>query len=112
MMTLNSSIAKQRGQLFAAAVILSCVLFVFSGCKNRNELSPAVKSGAMLYVAQAQFVDKIGEDGKMHPVPGPARLGIWSKANNGWIEEVLEDPQSNVFHKAAWFAPVGGEPEY
>jgi hypothetical protein len=66
--------------------------------------------GATIYLSQAQFLQKRGKDGKMHPVPGPARLVILTKTKSGWKEEVVEDPDSNVFHKAAWFVPSSGEP--
>ncbi len=48
-----------------------------------------------LLLAQAQFV-KV--DGK--PKPGPALLTLWRKAPEGWTSTKLEDPESNVFHKA------------
>src|SRR5262245_5865475 len=53
-----------------------------------------------LFVAQAQFVDQVGADGKKTSVPGPAKLMIVRKADGGWTTTVLEDPDSNVFHKA------------
>lgn len=49
-----------------------------------------------LLVVQAQFVN--GPDGK--PKPGPALLTLWRKAPEGWQTVKLEDPDSNVFHKA------------
>jgi hypothetical protein len=48
-----------------------------------------------LLVSQAQFAE---QDGKT--VPGPAKLMIVRKAAGGWTASVLEDPDSNVFHKA------------
>jgi hypothetical protein len=48
-----------------------------------------------LLVTQAQFVEK---DGK--PVPGPAKLMIVRKTPDGWKTVIIEDPDSNVFHKA------------
>jgi hypothetical protein len=53
-----------------------------------------------LFVAQAQFVDKVGPDGKATSAPGPAKLLIVRKTDAGWTTSVLEDPDSNVFHKA------------
>lgn len=75
-----------------------------------NSKKIEAKPGATIYLAQAQFVQERGEDGKMHPVPGPARLVIITKTKLGWNEEIIEDPDSNVFHKAAWFVPSSGEP--
>jgi hypothetical protein len=53
-----------------------------------------------LFVAQAQFVDKVGADGKTLSLPGPAKLTIVRQTPGGWTATVLEDPESNVFHKA------------
>jgi hypothetical protein len=49
-----------------------------------------------LLLAQAQFVK--GADGKQKP--GPALLTIWRQTAQGWKATRLEDPESNVFHKA------------
>jgi hypothetical protein len=49
-----------------------------------------------LLLAQAQF--EKGPDGK--PKPGYALLTIWRKTEAGWTSSKLEDPASNVFHKA------------
>jgi hypothetical protein len=53
-----------------------------------------------LLVAQAQFVDGTGPDGKPTSVPGAAKLMIVRRTPSGWQPLVLEDPDSNVFHKA------------
>jgi len=53
-----------------------------------------------LLVAQAQFVDRPGPDGKPQSLPGAARLLIVRQTPAGWTTHVLEDPDSNVFHKA------------
>lgn len=50
-----------------------------------------------LLVAQAQFVP--GPNGK-DTVPGPAKLLIVRQTPQGWKTVVLEDPDSNVLHKA------------
>ena len=41
-------------------------------------------------------------DGK--PVPQPARLGILTAEEGGWTYRYVEDPDSNVFHKAMAYA--------
>jgi hypothetical protein len=53
-----------------------------------------------LFVAQAHFVTSTGADGKPQPMPGPARLLIVRDTGSGWKAVTLEDPDSNVFHKA------------
>ncbi|MBN2800799.1 MAG: VCBS repeat-containing protein [Deltaproteobacteria bacterium] len=55
--------------------------------------------GPALLMVQAQFV----KDAAGKTVPGPAKLVIWREGAEGWSQELLEDPESNVFHKAmAW----------
>ncbi|HZR80306.1 MAG TPA: VCBS repeat-containing protein [Candidatus Binatia bacterium] len=53
-----------------------------------------------LFVVQAQFTDKVMPDGKRQPVPGAAKLMILRFAPGGTETAILEDPGSNVFHKA------------
>ena len=59
-----------------------------------------------LLVSQAQFIEQKGPDGKTIPVPGPAKLTIVRETPDGWVVSVLEDGDSNVFHKAM---PYEGE---
>ncbi|MCK6528317.1 VCBS repeat-containing protein [Myxococcota bacterium] len=54
-----------------------------------------------LLVGQAWF----WKDGQGKSKPGPARLEIWRETGEGWKTTRLEDPDSNVFHKAI---PYGG----
>jgi hypothetical protein len=51
-----------------------------------------------------------GPDGKASKTPGPATLLILRREQGAWVHDVLEDPESNVFHKAQVFAPPGAEP--
>ena len=53
-----------------------------------------------LLVTQAQFVDRPNDKGGTDSVPGAARLMIVRQTESGWKTVVLEDPDSNVFHKA------------
>jgi hypothetical protein len=53
-----------------------------------------------LLVAQAHFVETTGPDGKAASMPGPARLLIVRDTGSGWQPVTLDDPDSNVFHKA------------
>jgi FG-GAP-like repeat len=53
-----------------------------------------------LLVTQAQFIDKEGPGGKKEPVPGPAKLQIVRDQGDRWVPVTIEDPDSNVFHKA------------
>ncbi len=42
-------------------------------------------------------------DDKGMPNPGPARLDVWRSGAEGWERTRLEDPDSNVFHKAVQY---------
>ncbi len=70
----------------------------------------APKPGATLFLTQAQFIYKPDDTTKSNPLPGPARLIIFRSENGKWKKEVLEDSDSNVFHKAAWYQPPEGKP--
>ena len=102
-----------------ATLLRACALAVGLGlvaCGGGDERATASRAGATpraprrdpltggpfpaLFVAQAQFVDQPGPDGKPTSVPGPAKLLIVRKGERGWTTLVLEDPDSNVFHNA------------
>ena len=52
----------------------------------------------------------LGENEDGSPMPLPARLGILTRQGNKWTHRVLEDPDSNVFHKAMVYRDgVGAE---
>jgi len=93
--------------LLAYVPMVSLILWM--GCGGER-LAPTAEAGSKIYLSQAQFFMEKGADGKMHAVPGPARLIIYRRAEAGWVEEVLEDPESNVFHKAAFWDPPAGDP--
>jgi hypothetical protein len=57
-----------------------------------------------LVLALAQFVMEGGK-----PVPGPARLEFLYRSGGAWHTTSLEDPESNVFHKAMEY-DGGGAP--
>ncbi len=58
-----------------------------------------------IVLALAQFVREAGK-----PVPGAARLEFLTRRGGRWQMESLEDPESNVFHKAMLYQPADGEP--
>ncbi|MGH7895834.1 MAG: FG-GAP repeat domain-containing protein [Candidatus Binatia bacterium] len=53
-----------------------------------------------LFVTQAQFVESVGADGKKVSLPGFGKLMIVRKTDKGWQSSIVEDPDSNVLHKA------------
>ncbi|MCA9580639.1 MAG: VCBS repeat-containing protein [Myxococcales bacterium] len=60
-----------------------------------------------LLLAYAQFET---EGGKVLPKPGPARVELLTRTKGTWSIDVIEDPESNVFHKAMVFSPPDAEP--
>jgi hypothetical protein len=68
---------------------------------------PAASMAQGLLLAYAQFeVD----GGRVTAKPGPARLELLYRKNGRWRVEVIEDPESNVFHKAMVYEPPGAAP--
>jgi len=74
----------------------------FCACTGRESDKKALPAGGpwpTILIAQAQFIYE-NRDGKQLPKPGPAVLTLKQKTPGGWKDTELEDPQSNVFHKA------------
>lgn len=63
-----------------------------------------------LLLSKARFDYRTGANGRPVPVPGNARLVLVRKADDGWREVCLEDPDSNVFHKSMLFDLDGESP--
>ena len=98
----------------ARACVVTLVTVAVLGCGAEEpapEASPAAAAPTEpdsypqgLVLALAQFETK---DGK--PVPGPARLEFLTREGGEWRTSALEDPESNVFHKAMVFEGPSGE---
>jgi hypothetical protein len=56
---------------------------------------PEASALPTLFLAEAQFIK--GADGKQKP--GPALMTLWQKTTAGWKSYMVEDSDSNVFHK-------------
>lgn len=65
-------------------------------------LPDSLPNGLLLAYSQFEV-----EDGKATAKPGPARLDILIREGGEWKTETVEDPQSNVFHKAMLWNPPG-----
>jgi hypothetical protein len=86
--------------------IVSGLVLLTPGCMKAE--TPAGKAGTpkpatasgpcpTILLAQAQFVETAGQ-----PVPA-SRLVILRQVGDEWTSETIEDPESNVFHKAIIF---------
>jgi len=60
-----------------------------------------------LLLAFSQFTV---DNGQVTATPGPARLELLHREGGQWRTDVIEDPDSNVFHKALVYTPPGGAP--
>lgn len=83
------------------------VFFLILAVCFQNACSKEISTGggvsADVLLCQAQFKQVRGEDGSEHPVPGAAKLMRVYHNTEGWRSESIEDPESNVFHKAMPF---------
>ena len=98
-------------------------LLAAGGCGDRGASEGAASSGAgslptappapenldrALLLTLAVFPP--GPDGKPGKKPGAATLLILRRESGRWVHEVVQDPESNVFHKALPYEPPGREP--
>ena len=101
---------------YAVAAVLAVAL---GGCSSGEKAdAPALGANAAtatppslprgLLLALSQF--EVGPDGKVLPKPGPARLEWLIRKDGKWETGALEDPESNVFHKALAYTPPGAAP--
>ncbi|MBU0617592.1 MAG: VCBS repeat-containing protein, partial [Planctomycetes bacterium] len=93
--------------------LLSGLLLALAGCgqaeksdqipSSRTSTAPSGPCPTIL-LAQAQFIETTDpETGETKSTPGAARLEILRQVGDEWTPEVIEDPESNVFHKAVLF---------
>jgi hypothetical protein len=80
------------------ALLILTLLFC-PGCSDRSEPLP---NGLLLSMA----VFKKSEHGRS--IPQPAKLVVLYRDDDGWSHKTIEDPDSNVFHKAMAYEPAPG----
>ena len=90
--------------IMQAVMVAACLSLALSAPEQTRAESPT------LLLAQAQFHQRLGDDGRMHPSPGAARLVMAYPGEGVWKSEILEDSVSNVFHKAMYFTPADETP--
>ena len=101
--TLGATRGFHRGLL--AAAVLAATLVVW-GCGDRTGARPAGgTAGDALLLSVSVFATN--EDGS--PKPLPARMAILTPDGSGWNHRFIEDPDSNVFHKAMVYRGGGTE---
>ena len=99
----------------STSAILLCAMLFLAGCGSSDDgggqdasaaRSPASLDQGLL-LALAQF--EVTPEGKVLPKPKPALLEILTRQDGEWKVTKLEDPDSNVFHKAMVYTPPSGE---
>lgn len=89
----------RTGYAVVLPFVISLMLLAAGCTQDKGQGVP--RSGAdTILLAQAQFTTQTDESGKLRTVPGAARLVILRRTGEQWKRELLEDPDSNVFHKA------------
>jgi hypothetical protein len=92
-------------------LLLICVTLPPVGCANADSETTAAKGGSLtngLLVALSQF--EVSPEGKVLPKPKAALLEILVPRDGAWDVVSIEDPDSNVFHKAMAYYPGGSVP--
>ena len=77
-------------------LVSSAVLFAFGCGEGAGQRHAGETEGAALLLSVSVF--GTNEDGS--PRPLPARLAMLVPEGNSWSHRFIEDPDSNVFHKA------------
>jgi hypothetical protein len=98
-----------------AAILLAVVCGCAGGGGASAGATDAADAGASAEVAGASghrglllAMAVLGEDEAGAPQPLPARLGILTEDGGQWTHRFVEDPDSNVFHKAMAYRPASG----
>jgi hypothetical protein len=82
-----------------ALLILGVVACSQGGGVSSRARGEALPNGLLVSLAV------LDTDAAGNPLPQPARLGFLIRDETGWTYSTLEDPDSNVFHKAMVYAP-------
>jgi hypothetical protein len=82
-----------------STVLILLLVLVNVGCTERDKALP---KGLLLSLAVFEKTEG------RKPTPQPAQLGILHRTSTGWSYRVIEDPDSNVFHKAMVYEPSPG----
>ena len=79
-------------------------LSVLVGCEEAQPPVEPLPNGLLIALAV------LATDDAGNPVPQPAQAGILTRGQSGWSYQTIEDPDSNVFHKAMVYASEPGSP--
>jgi len=95
---------------------MAVVLLVFPllaapiGCRGNGSPAEPVQAPEPDYLPKGLLLGlSVFEKGPKGPVPQPARLDVLIRREGKWIHRSIEDPASNVLHKAMAYSPMPGE---
>ncbi len=87
--------------------LAASLLALGSACAGASSAPPAkgesLPNGLLLALSRFE----VSAEGKVLPKPQAATVEILARRNGAWSVTALEDPASNVFHKAMVYAPGG-----
>jgi len=83
------------------ALLLIVPIITLAGCAA-DPAEETMPNGLILSLASF-------EKGPSGPVPQPASLIILERTGDAWSHRTLQDPDSNVFHKAMAYSPAPGD---
>ena len=97
----------------ASVLVAGLLVMVWaSSCGTRETPAPVeeeVVTQAPLSHGLLVSLAVLDKDADGKPVPQPARLGMLTAEEGGWTYRYVEDPDSNVFHKAMAYGGSDGE---
>jgi len=89
-----------RRSTLVSLVLASALILLGLGCSQQQ---PSADLSHALLLSLAVL-----EESPEGPVPQPAQLGVLSQRAGEWSYRAIEDPDSNVFHKAMVYQPPTG----
>lgn len=92
---------------YLTIIVAGLGVIALCGCVRKDKAGSDATPRNRILLSQAQFNYTEGPDGRRSPVPGPARLEILTRNGDQWDSEVIEDTDSNVFHKAMTAESIG-----
>lgn len=122
MQSLREHYGKRRAAAWIGVALVSLLLAAGMGCGGGGgadsggtgeaaaDAGPGEPEPGMLILAKAQFQRITREDGSQGFAPGAAKMVLVRHDGGGWDKQIVEDPDSNVFHKAKPVQLPGHEP--
>ncbi len=96
-----------EGMRTTRAFLITLLVLGLGACSQQDGASSGIDA-APLQAGLLVSLAVLDTDVAGNPLPQPAQLGFLVSEETGWVYHALEDPDSNVFHKAMVYAPSPG----